>query len=723
MSTQVGEASVALRFDTKGAASDLKAGTESALASAEKPISTWGVAVANNVIRLATNVVTDVIDVAFDGLQGGIKRLDTLNRFPKVLQSIGYSADDATKASRELYDYVQALPTPLNEALTATQRIAATTHDLDRATTVYKAMNNALLSGGQALDRQSEVMNQWLQAVSRGKFEGKEFNDMMETMSGVMDVAAKDMLGPAAGAENLRDAMSAGKITMKQFLDEIIKLNDVGSGEFKALKEQALINTEGIDTGLVLVSQSLEIVWKDILDAIGSANIQNALKGIHDFIGDIGNALVGLVKWVKENKGWFLPLAEGVAITSASFVSLFLIVEGLAAAIAALTSPIGLLAIAISAVVALVIANWGTIQSIFQSIWEWIEINILPAVQEMMDWISSNVSPIVDDIFSHLQSIFMNIVAMIKVLWDNIVTVVQAIMPIVQPVLDTLVGAVEVVVTVVLTEIDILVEVIKGAITAILVAIDIAIAIIDAAMSAAVWTWKNIISPIVGFISGIINAIVSLFAWMAGQVMAPLNRVRSAFINVFNNVKSTVISAVSGVAAAITSIPGRVTGKINEIKDRFVAVFDSIRQKVEEIVNGIISTITSIPSRIGDIGGQIGGQISSGVNGAIEGVKGAISGLLSNIPGLATGGYVHATPGGTLAVIGEGGEDEFVIPRSQMIDILTGVANRPLPELKAENMRVDGGGVAIYNTFQINNELDAEDIGRRINNSIRLATS
>lgn len=705
MSTQVGEASVALRFDTKGAASQLKAGTESALASAEKPISTWGVAVANNVIRLATNVVTNVIDVAFNGLQGGIKRLDTLNRFPKVLQSIGYSAEDATKASRELYDYVQVLPTPLNEALTATQRIAATTHDLNRATTVYKAMNNALLSGGQALDRQSEVMTQWLQAVSRGKFEGKEFNDMMEVMAGVMDVAAKDMLGPAAGAENLRDAMSAGKITMKQFLDEIIKLNDVGSGEFKALKEQALINTEGIDTGLVLVSQSVEIVWNDILAAIGSANIQNALRGIHDFIGDIGNALVGLVKWVKENKGWFLPLAEGVAITSAAFVSAFLIVEGLTAAIAALTSPISLVAIAVSAVVALVIANWDKIQPILQSIWDWIEINILPAIQEAMGWISSNVSPIVDDIFSHLQPIFMNIVAMIKVLWDNIVTVVQAIMPIVQPVLAILVGAV------------------KDVITVILNAIDIAIAIIDAAMSAAVWTWKNIISPIVGFISGIINAIVSLFAWMAGQVIAPLNRVRSAFSNVFNNVKAIVSAVVSSVASTITSIPGRIAGKINEIKDRFVAVFNSIKQKVEEIINSIVSTITSIPSRIGDIGGQIGGQISSGVNGAIEGVKGAISGLLSNIPGLATGGYVHATPGGTLAVIGEGGEDEFVIPRSQMIDILTGVATRPLPELRAENMRVDGGGVAIYNTFQINNELDAEDIGRRINNSIRLATS
>lgn len=657
VSTQVGEASVALRFDTKGAASQLKAGTESALASVEKPISTWGITLASTVANIAIQVIGNVLEVALNGLEGGIKRLDTLERFPKVLQSIGFSADDASKTSEALYDYVQGLPTPLNDALTAVQRIASTTGDLDKATTVYKAMNNALLSGGSDISRQSQVMTQWLQAVSRGKFVGQEWNDMMEVMPGVMNAATKDMLGSSAGVEDLRDALSSGKISMGDFLDEIIKLDKEGSGSFESLEKQALVNTQGIETGLTLVSQSWEIMWKDVLDAVGSDNIQNALGGLQDFVKGIGKSLVDLVYWIK---------------------GVIMVVE----------------------------TGWNNnIQPVLQSIWDWIEINILPAVQEAMDWISSNVAPIVDNIFSHLQSIFMNIVEAIKILWDNIVTVVDAIMPIVQPVLDILVGAVEDVITMILT------------------AIDIAIAIIDAVLSAAVWTWENIISPIVGFIGGIIKAIVSFFGWMVGQVIAPIDSVRSAFVNAFNNARNWVRDRINDIVNFVSSIPGKVGGKINEIGDKFRDAFENIKKIVSDAIEAIIGFITNIPSRIGDIGGQIGGQISSGVSGAIEGVKGAISGLLSNIPGLATGGYVHATPGGTLAVIGEGGEDEFVIPRSQMIDILTGVANRPLPELKAENMRVDGGGVAIYNTFQINNELDAEDIGRRINNSIRLATS
>jgi len=35
---------------------------------------------------------------------------------------------------------------------------------------------------------------------------------------------------------------------------------------------------------------------------------------------------------------------------------------------------------------------------------------------------------------------------------------------------------------------------------------------------------------------------------------------------------------------------------------------------------------------------------------------------LKGIPGLANGGIVKASPGGTLALIGEGGKDEAVIP-------------------------------------------------------------
>jgi hypothetical protein len=65
----------------------------------------------------------------------------------------------------------------------------------------------------------------------------------------------------------------------------------------------------------------------------------------------------------------------------------------------------------------------------------------------------------------------------------------------------------------------------------------------------------------------------------------------------------------------------------------------------------------------GDVGGGTGiGGVFSRVLGTAKTLKpgfGALSGL---IPGLADGGIVKARPGGTLALIGEGGRDEAVVP-------------------------------------------------------------
>lgn len=703
MATTVGEASVKLTFDAKGAASQLKSDVSSATKSAEKTISSWSVAVGN----IAANAFTKVANVIRDSLEGGITRFDTINRFPKVMEAIGYSSEEASESVKNVWNYVQGLPTPFNEALSAVQRLASSTGSLEKATKIYEAMNNALLSGGAEIGRQSQVMTQWLQAVSRGKFVGQEWNDMMEVMPGVIKAATKDLLGATAGEEQLREALSSGKITMSEFLDEIEKLNSEGADSFSPLAKQAKVNTEGISTSLTTLRQSVENVWMNVLKAIGDDNITNGLNSLKSMINGVSEALVKMVNWVKSNKDWLLPLAGGVAVFVAAFAAVgkaIAIVKGLSVALTALTSPIGLITVAIAAVAALVVMNWDKIQPILQSVWEWIQVNILPAIQAAINWISANVVPVVVNIFNQIQPIFQNIVTLVQNVWNTIVTVVNNLMPIIQPVLSVIIAAVQ------------------NAILTIIGIVDFVVSSINNILSAGVWAWENIISPIVSFVSAVVANIISFIVMLKTRIDSIVSGIRAFFSSAFANIRAVVSNVISAIVGFVTGVPGKVRGSIDNIKSIFSNAFEDAKRVVSDAVNAIIEFITSIPSRIGDIGAQIGSKITGGVSGAIEGAKGAIADLLSNIPGLATGGYVHATPGGTLAVIGEGGEDEFVIPRSQMIDILTGVATRPLPELKADNMRVDTGGVSIYNTFQIHNELDADGIGRRINNSIRLAT-
>jgi hypothetical protein len=52
--------------------------------------------------------------------------------------------------------------------------------------------------------------------------------------------------------------------------------------------------------------------------------------------------------------------------------------------------------------------------------------------------------------------------------------------------------------------------------------------------------------------------------------------------------------------------------------------------------------------------------------GAGSGLRGSLMQELKGIPAMADGGIIRHSPGGTLALIGEGGRDEAVIPLDRM---------------------------------------------------------
>jgi hypothetical protein len=86
-----------------------------------------------------------------------------------------------------------------------------------------------------------------------------------------------------------------------------------------------------------------------------------------------------------------------------------------------------------------------------------------------------------------------------------------------------------------------------------------------------------------------------------------------------------------------------------------IPLFKTLLDTVKTVFNGIASlwnnSIGKIQIKIPDIKGLPGRGETFGV---------------PNIPMLANGGIVKASPGGTLALIGEGGQDEAVIPLNRM---------------------------------------------------------
>lgn len=113
-------------------------------------------------------VVNKGIDMMKNSLGGAIDRYDTLNQFPRVLETMGFDAQESEKAINDLSAGVQGLPTRLDTVAKTAQGIAVMTGDLDGAVDTTLALNNAFLSSG-ATTADAERGLKYVQMLSKGK--------------------------------------------------------------------------------------------------------------------------------------------------------------------------------------------------------------------------------------------------------------------------------------------------------------------------------------------------------------------------------------------------------------------------------------------------------------------------------------------------------------------------------------------------------------------------
>lgn len=245
-------------------------------------------------------------------------------------------------------------------------------------------------------------------------------------------------------------------------------------------------------------------------------------------------------------------------------------------------------------------------------------------------------------------------------------------------------------------------------------------------------------NPVVLAIGAIVAALVLVMTHL-DQVKEVLGAVWDFFCGVFEGLGDIVVgfgdtikSVFKGAWDAVTSIFGNLAkffGTIfsnawNAVKKVFSTggkIFDGIKDGIvnafKTIVNGIIGGINKVVA-----------MPFNAINGVLDGLRGIdILGIrpfgwlgridVPQIPRLAQGGYAS---GATGAVIGEAGK-EVVLPLERNTDNWAGLLASTLAKQMEEDS-VGGRQIVVNMTNQINNEMDAEDIGRVLMQSIRRAS-
>lgn len=233
------------------------------------------------------------VNAVVASLDSAIDRYDTMNRFPMMMQQLGYGADSAQAAVQRLSEGIQGIPTTLDSVVSTAQRLTVLTGNLDGAVDTTLALNNAFLASGAGSDGAARGLEQYVQALSRGKFEMEEWKTMQETMGLALNRVAESFgyAGESAQTE-LYNALQNGEITFTQFNDRLIQLNN-GVGGFAEL---AKTSSAGIKTAWANMGTAMVRGTTAIIEAIDSGLSETRFNSIQTIIEGLGKGIETAMK-------------------------------------------------------------------------------------------------------------------------------------------------------------------------------------------------------------------------------------------------------------------------------------------------------------------------------------------------------------------------------------------------------------------------------------------
>lgn len=252
------------------------------------------------VAGITSNVFSKVASVVTSSLGSAVDRADQMNNFPKVMKNLGYSATDAAASIKKISDALDGLPTTSSAMTGMVQQLAPLTSNLDKATDIALAFNNAMLAGGASTMEQENALTQYTQMLSAGKVDMQAWRSIQAAMPGQLNQVAEAMLGAGKNSNDLYEAMKNGSISFDDFNKKVIELNQNGFGKYASFAQQAKDATQGIGTAMENVKNRVAKAVQKIIDAVGVENIAGAINRFSSQFGKVGDAAASMVTDVKK---------------------------------------------------------------------------------------------------------------------------------------------------------------------------------------------------------------------------------------------------------------------------------------------------------------------------------------------------------------------------------------------------------------------------------------
>lgn len=696
-----------------------------------------------------------------DALDGAIDRYDTLNAFPRVMQQMGFDADESKKAIDKLSSGIEGLPTTLDSVAKTAQRIAIMTGDLEGATDTTLALNNAFLASGSSSADAERGLDQYVQMLAKGEVDLQSWRTLQETMGVGLNETAKAFGFAGKSAQNdLYDALKEGDITFDEFNGKLIELSNKTGGFADIARE----SSGGIKTSWTNMKTA---IVKGVADVIGA--IDEALGGVGSIEGIIDKMKTGIQAAFR----WIVGAIPVVAGAIQSFVDKVrpvaeMVFDYIAAAIPVVTGAIQALVDRITSEKDRFHEVFITIQNVVMAVLN----AVVPFIQEKLALIQQFWQENGTQILEAVTNAFNMIKAVIDFVMPAVLFVVEyvwtAIQQVISGALDVIMGLVKIFTGLFTGDWSKMWEgvkqLFKGAIDLIIGWFSLTfvgglrtmlVNLGKTSISTIRGMWTKIVEFFKTFgtrsqetVSRMATAVVKFFSNILSRAQSIFGTLRTFGASVWSAIRQVITNAVRGAYEAVRSrftnmlssvrnLMGNVRTTIQDLWGKAVAFLQGINLKEigKDIIRGLINGIGSMASAVWDKAKEIAG----GITGSIKKVLGVASPSRVMIQvgkwtgeGLAIGmdklvGDVERSAKHLAsAAVPDIAQTSFSNPlrgvRAPLGNLspfgASGVSGDPATQYQYNTVNMDG----LFNgaTFQVREEQDIRKLAKHLNDYIRM---
>ena len=590
---------------------------------------------------VAGNLISKGVSTAFSMISssagGAIKRLDTMNNFPKVMSNLGISAKESEEAINTMSEKLKGLPTSIDTAAASVQRFTSKNGNVKKSTDLFLAMNNAILAGGAPAEQQASAMEQLSQAYAKGKPDMMEWRSIQSVMPAQLKQIATQMGYAGGNADKLGEDLRSGKVSMNEFMDVVADMNKNGGKNFKSFEEQARASTGGIQTAIANMKTAITRGLANAFDTLDKSLQDAGLGGVSGVINDIGKAFENVLKFVTP---LITPLATVIKLFTGAGGSVEDAVDNITKSAKTITS---------------------TITKIIDKALKIIE-QVLPKIIQLIVTLIPKIIPVLMNALVRIITSLANALpTLIPVLIQGVLSIVSALVsalptiipPLIQGLMAVLMGIIKMLPTIIPALINGVIELTMAIVKALPQIITMIITALIKCLPQLIQGAIQLVMGLVKAMPQIIKSLVKQAPYIVkqlviGLILASVEMVRagkSMITQLWNGFKSGVAGFFAKVVSFAKSIPAKIKaalGKVGEIGLNIVKGIGNgitsgtqwIKNKITEFVGNVKGFLKKLfgiksPSKWARV--TIGGNIVMGIAKGLKDKKVAVKQAASNL--------------------------------------------------------------------------------------------